>query len=214
MIIYGSTVSPFVRKAVAFANERGVAFELKQLGLGSDDPDFLAASPLRKIPALRDGDFTISDSTAIAFYLDTVAEGPSLIPGEAKARAMTVWWDEFADTELFGCFRHMFFNRVVSPLFLRVPGDEDAACAAEARMPSLLDYFEAKVPDVGGFLVGDSLTLADIAVASPFTNLRHLGTDIAAWPRTLAWVDSILARPSFATMVAKETAMIARARAA
>lgn len=214
MIIYGSTVSPFVRKAVAFAHERGATVELKQLPLGSDDPDFLAASPLRKIPALCDGDFTLSDSTAIAFYIDAVTPGPSLIPSEAKARAMTVWWDEFADTELFGCLRHLFFNRLVSPLFLRRPGDEAAACAAEARMPGLFDFVEARMPDAGGFLVGDALTLADVAVASPYVNVRHLGIDLGPWPRLRAWTEAMHARPSFATMVAKETAMIARARAA
>jgi glutathione S-transferase len=68
------------------------------------------------------------------------------------------------------------------------------------------------VPDVGGFLVGDRLTLADIAVAGPFTNLRHTETEVdpKRYPRTVAYVDSILSRPSFAPWIERETAMLAR----
>ena len=63
MIVYGASLSPFVRKVLAFAAEKGIEVEHKPLGLGSDDPDFLEASPFRKIPGFRDGDFAISDSS-------------------------------------------------------------------------------------------------------------------------------------------------------
>ena len=39
--------------------------------------------------------------------------------------------DEFADIRIFGCGRKMFWNRVVAPLFMRMPGDPAAAAAAE-----------------------------------------------------------------------------------
>ncbi|RYF98192.1 MAG: glutathione S-transferase family protein, partial [Caulobacteraceae bacterium] len=51
MILYGSSISPFVRKVLAFAAEKGVTLEHKPLGLGSQDPGFLAASPFRRMPA-------------------------------------------------------------------------------------------------------------------------------------------------------------------
>ena len=51
MIVYGASLSPFVRKVLAYGAEKGLELEHKPLGLGSDDPDFLAASPFRKIPA-------------------------------------------------------------------------------------------------------------------------------------------------------------------
>jgi glutathione S-transferase len=66
------------------------------------------------------------------------------------------------------------------------------------------------VPDDGGFLVGERLTLADIAVASPFANFRHTNTriDPERYPRTLAYVDRILRRPSFAQWLEREKAFL------
>lgn len=216
MILYGSSLSPFVRKVIAFAAEKGVELEVRGIPLGSPDPEFRAASPLGKMPALIDGDFSIADSTAIVTYIDAAAPGPKLIPDEAKARALAYWWDEFADTELFGCGRQMFFNRLIGPLFLKVPGDEAAALKAETeQLPKLLAYLDAAVPETG-YLLGDAITLADIAVASPFANLRHLGLDatIARYPRIATYADRMLARPSFAEMVAKENRLLERAKAA
>jgi glutathione S-transferase len=68
------------------------------------------------------------------------------------------------------------------------------------------------VPDDGGYLVGDQLTLADIAVASPFANFRHTQTrvDPERYPRTVAYVDRILARPSLAPWIERETAMLSK----
>ena len=50
MILYGSSMSPYVRKVLAFAAEKGIELEHKPLGLGSDDPSFRAASPFGKSP--------------------------------------------------------------------------------------------------------------------------------------------------------------------
>ena len=213
MIVYGSSISPYVRKVLAFGAEKGVELELKSLGLGSQDPDFLAASPFRKIPGFEDGDFRICDSSAIVHYLEAKFPEPNLIPAEPRARARTIWYDEFGDTILMGCGRTMFFNRVVAPRFLGREGDLEAADKAEREeMPPILDYLERTIPD-SGFLVEDRLTLADIAVASPFANFGHMEVEIdaARWPRTRAYADAILARPGFAPWVARERAFLARA---
>jgi len=81
-------------------------------------------------------------------------------------------------------------------------------------LPPILDYLETLVPDAGGYLVGDGLTLADIAVAGPFANFRHLGIDIGDHPRTAAYVERMLARPSFSQWVEREAAMLAKIREA
>ena len=215
MILYGSSLSPYARKVLAFAAEKGIGVELQPTGAGPGRPseDFLAASPFRKMPALRDGDYTLADSSAIVHYLEAKYPEPALIPSDPKLRGKAVWYDEFADTVLVTCGSKIFFNRIVAPRFLGMPGDEEAARQAELNdLPPILDYLERTVPDEGGYLVGDALTLADIAVAGPFANFRHTKTNVdpSRYPRTVAYVERILARPSLSQWVERETAYLAK----
>jgi len=180
---------------------------------GQPSEEFKAASPLRKMPALQDDDFTLADSSAIVHYLEAKQPEPALIPKDPQALGRTIWFDEYADTVLNGCGAKMFYNRVVLPRFFGRPGDEDVASAAERdELPPLLDYLERVVPEAGGFLVGDRITLADISVASGFANLSHMecDRDTGRHGRLYAYVDSILARPSFAPWIERETAMLSK----
>jgi len=212
MILYGSTMSPFVRKVVAFAGEKGIALDIHPVGLGDPNPNFRAASPFGKMPALDDDGYTLADSSAICHYLEAKQPDPALIPADAKARGKVIWYEEFADTILFACGAAMFFNRVVAPRFLGRDGDLVAADKAEFEtLPPLLEYLESVIPD-SGYLVGDSLTLADIAVASPFANLAHCEVviDPARFPRVVRYTADILGRPGFAASIERETAFLAR----
>jgi glutathione S-transferase len=212
MIIYGSSLSPYVRKVLAFAAEKGIEFDLQPTGFPNHSPEYLEASPFRKMPALRDGDYTLPDSTAIVHYLEAKRPDPELIPSEPKLRGKTIWYEEFADTILVACGAKIFFNRIVAPRFMRRPGDLEAAEQAELNdLPPILDYLEKIVPTDDGYVVGDRLTLADIAIAGPFANFRHTQTKVCPekYPRTVAYVDRILARPSLAQWVERETAMLA-----
>jgi glutathione S-transferase len=197
---------------LAFAGEKGIELDLQPTGFPNHSTDYLEASPFRRMPALRDGDFTLADSSAIIHYLEAKFPEPALIPADAQLRGKTIWYDEFADTILVSCGAKIFFNRIVAPRFMGRPGDLEAAEAAELNdLPPILDYLEKVVPDEGGYLVGDGLTLADLAVASPFANFRHTDTkvDSARYPRTVAYVERILARPSLAQWVERESAMLA-----
>ena len=211
MILYGSTMSPFVRKVAAFAAEKGIALTLVPVGIGDPNPEFRAASPFAKMPALIDGDYALADSSAIVHYLEALHPDPELIPADPRLRGRTIWFDEWSDTLLFACGAKMFFNRVVAPRFLGRDGDLAAADAAERDdLPPLLDYLEGQMTD-SGFLVGDRLTLADLAVASPFANFAHCGAavDAARYPKLTAYIAAILGRDSFSAMVARETAFLA-----
>ncbi len=215
MIVYGSSLSPYVRKVLAVAGEKGVEVELRPMGTAPREPseEFLEASPFRKMPALRDGDFTLADSSAIIHYLEAKYPDPALIPADPVARGKVIWFEEFADTILVACGAKIFFNRVVAPKFLGLPGDAEVARQAELNdLPPVLDYLEKVVADGDGYLVGNSLTLADIAVASPFANFSYTGTrvDPERYPRTIAFTERILARPSIAPWIAREKAMLER----
>ncbi|MFL6752196.1 MAG: glutathione S-transferase family protein [Sphingomicrobium sp.] len=213
MILYGSSLSPFVRKVLAFAGEKGIEVELQPTGFPDRSPEFCEASPFNKMPAMRDGGFCLADSSAIIHYLEAKFPEPALIPADPQLRGKTIWFDEFADTIMAACGAKMFFNRIVAPRFMGRPGDDSAADAAERdELPPILDYLETVVPDAGGYLVGNSITLADIAVASPFANLAHLEVELdpERHPRTRAYVQAILDRPSFKPWIERETAFLAK----
>jgi glutathione S-transferase len=210
MIIYGSSLSPFVRKTMVFATEAGFEFELVMGGPGRWPPEFQEASPFGKMPGFKDGDFLISDSTAIITYLDAIKPEANLIPKEPKARARTIWYEEYGDTIVAACGGKMFFNRIVSPRFFGRPGDLAAADEAEkVEFPKVADYLE-KVAPASGYLVEDRFTLADIAVASPFATASHAGCPInpTTHPKAFGYIESILARPSFAKLIEQERAAL------
>jgi glutathione S-transferase len=205
MILYGAPVSPYVRKVAVVAAEKGLELEKVMVGLGDPNPDFLACSPFKKMPAFADGDFKISDSSAIVTYLEAKHPEPALLPSDAENRARAIWYDEFADTIVTAAGGKIFFNRIVSPKFMGKPGDEEAAKQGEAEMVPIYDYLEGVIP-ASNYLVADRLTLADIAVASPFVNVAHAGVvpDAAKYPKLTAYLAAIHARPSFAAGIAFE----------
>jgi glutathione S-transferase len=211
MIVHGSTLSPFVRKVVLFAAEKGIALENNPGRFGDKSPEFLAMSPFGKIPAFEDGDYKLCDSTAIVSYLEAKHPEHALIPSEAKARGKAIWFDEFADTLFVGQVGVIFFQRVVAPM-MKMPSDPAAADKAEAELlPPLLSYLESVIP-ASGFLVGDQFSLADISVASPFVNMAHANVkiDAASYPKLTRYIATIHARPSFANIIASENKMFGR----
>jgi glutathione S-transferase len=210
MMLYGAPVSPFVRKVLAYVTEKGIDLPLTPVGIGDPNPDFVRASPFKKMPALIDGDFSISDSSAIITYLEAKHPTPPMIPTGAEDRARVIWFEECADSILTGAIGPIFFNRIVSPKFMGVPGDEAVAAKAEAEaVPTCCAYLETVVP-AEGFLVGDGLTLADIAVASPFVNLSHCGipVDPDTYPKLVAYLARILGRESFSVWIKRERKML------
>ncbi|HVC02842.1 MAG TPA: glutathione S-transferase family protein [Steroidobacteraceae bacterium] len=212
MKLYGNSLSPFVRKVLVFAAEKSLALDNVQIERPVMQEEFLRASPLRKMPALVDGDFSIADSTAIIAYLERKHPTPAMYPADAASLARAVWFEEFADTVLSGVVFKTFFNRVVAPKFFHKPGDEAVAVEGEAKdLPPLLNYLESVVAAPGHFLVGNRLGVADIAVASMFVNFAHAGIAVSTktHPKTVAWLASILARPSFAGLIAAEKKLLA-----
>lgn len=211
MIVYGASLSPFVRKVLVYGEERGLGLEWKPVTPGSDDADFVAASPFRKMPGFRDGDFAISDSSAIIAYLEAKFPDGRLIPADPERAARAVWFDEFADTIASPAGAKVFFNRVVAPLMGRTgdPAVADAALANE--VPAVYDYLEGQI--TGDFLVGDTLTLADISVGSILANLNLCdgAPDGGRYPRLCAWAAAIHARPSFAKWRAMDDRILNRA---
>lgn len=204
MIIHGAILSPFVAKTMAFAAEKGLEVTNRPAMPGSSDPAFRAMSPFGKVPAFEDGDYKLSDSSAIIAYLEAKYPVPALIPAEPEARGRAIWFDEFADTILGAAVGAIFFNRIVASRFMGREGDLAAADAAEKNsVPPILDYLEGQLAGQE-FLLG-SLSLADIAVAVLFINLGYGGVtpDAGTYPNLTAFLARMHARPSIAPIIAQ-----------
>jgi glutathione S-transferase len=196
MKIYGFPLSPFVRKVVVAVKEKGLDAELVPSNPNQPDEEFAAASPFRKIPAFRDGDFTLADSTAIVTYLDAKYPEPALLPAAPEARGKAVWFEEVADTILTPAGAPIVLNRFLRPRVFGTEGDEAAALAAEEAVKRPLAYLEETVSD--GWLDGD-FSVGDIAAASVIRTLGYTGweLDAAAYPRLAAWYGRVTARPAW-----------------
>lgn len=207
MIVYGALLSPFVRKVILVAEEKGMDCRLAGTSPGSTDAEFLAASPFGKIPAMCDGDYTLADSSAIVHYMEALQPEPAMIPADPKLRGKVIWFEEFADTLLVAAGGKILFNRLVGPRLLNLPFDEAVALQGEKELPRYLEYLEAHAPE-SGWLVGE-FSLADIAVATVLRSIAYVGhgRDEALYPKSAAWYDRVAARPAWQAVAEREAVM-------
>ena len=88
--IVGFARSNFVRAVRMVAEAKGTPYELVAELPHSDTVK--ALNPTGKIPAMRHDGFELSESQAIAQYIDEVFDGPNLIPADPKAAANVRRW--------------------------------------------------------------------------------------------------------------------------
>lgn len=205
MLLYGALLSPFVRKVALVAREKGLDYTLKLSSPGSPDPEFVAASPFGKIPALKDGDFLLADSSAIFAYLEAKHPAPALLPGTPEGIGRAIWFDEYADTILAASGLKVLFNRLVAPKLLKLPYDEAVAAQGEAELPRLYAYLEVVAP-ASGWLLGTQFTLADIAVASVLRSLEYVDVQPRAeqYPAICTWYERVCTRPAWQAVAEEE----------
>ncbi len=198
MILYGTSISPFVRKVMFFAGEKGVSLDHVPIRFHDPMPEFKAASPFGKIPALTDEDFHLSDSSAICHYLERKFPEHALLPSDPREYAKAIWYDKYSDTIMVPALAKVFFNLFVKPkVFKQEPDMAVVEKALADEIPPIYDFLDKTIH--GPFLVGDKLSLADIAVACPFVNIAMAGhpLDAARYPRLGAYIASLHDRPAF-----------------
>jgi glutathione S-transferase len=206
LILYGAPLSPFVRKVDAVLREKGVDFELESVNIMPMPDWFKEISPARRIPVLRDTSVgkegplgTIPDSSAIVAYVERKYPEPPIYPSDPYLYARALWLEEFADSELMpvigmGIFRPIQFARFQK----KEPDVETARKTYQEKLPRLLDYFEGEL-DGRDMLVGDALSIADIALACMLTQLTLVAgpVDTARWPGLARHHQATTGRPSF-----------------
>ncbi len=208
--LHGAALSPFVRKARVFLKEKGLEYESVHVDPNDPPADFHRLNPLKRVPAFEEEDLVLADSAVICDYLERRYPEPPLYPSDPAGHARTLWFEKFADYEIANqATLAVFRNRVVMRLLGR-PCDEDKVQRAlHEKLPPLLDYLEGQLGD-REYLVGDMLTVADIALASQFVNLQHGGEHLDAerWPALAAHRDRLHARPAFSQTIERESAFV------
>ncbi len=220
LIVYGANISPFVRKVRVALMEKGLDYTLESVNPFHPPEDYVAISPLKRIPALRDTDLpepnTLADSSVICDYLEHKFPERALYPKESYLRARALWFEEYADSAVAQCVgRGLFFERVVKRMMRQPPDEELCKKTLEETLPPLFGYLEKELGN-NDYLVGNKFSIADISVATMLVNFEHAGETVDAqkWPKLAAYRARLLERPSFKTLIAEERALVERFRAA
>ena len=206
--VYGTIFSPWVRRLMALIDEKGLTFELvRVMPLGDPDPDYLKISPLGKVPVLEVDGRHLPDSLAASAYLDSLVATPRFFPEDGWQRAWMLWLCDFLGTGVFSKVEApLFIQRFINPSMMGKAPDPDIVQAALDQMPYHYDYLEGQLVDGAPFLLGDEISLVDLTAASVFINMLHAGepVDATRWPKLAAYIDRLLARPSFQKLLAAE----------
>lgn len=205
--VYGVNASPFVRKVRVALAEKGIAYDLDPVIPVNVSAEFKRISPLGKVPAFRDGDRTLSDSSIICAYLERVHPEPPLYPSDAYEYARALWFEEYGDGGLAPIMGpKVFFQKIVGPMFFGQATDEAVVKkAVEEELPPLFDYLESQLGS-DGVIVGKRFSIGDIGLATQFVNFRHagFGVDAQRWPKLARYIAAVHARPSFKALIDEE----------
>ena len=201
MIVWGTSLSPFARKVLGFLSEKKIPVEHRPVTPQVDIAEFRACSPVGKIPAIDDDGYRLADSSAICHYLERKYPEPALFPKDAKSFGRMMWWEEYSDTILVPAAGQIFFQLVVRPRLLREQPDMavvDKALTTDC--PRVFAHLEKAID--GPFIVGDQITLADIALHCIFVNLKLAGhpLDAERWPNLGGYIAGLMARPTLGTI--------------
>jgi glutathione S-transferase len=214
--LYGAAVSPFVRKIRVVMAEKQIPYELVHVSTFEPPEWFAAISPLGRIPVLHDaeapGDGLLRDSSVIAAYLDRAFPAPPLYPASAWDCAQAMWLEEYADSDLIARVGGQVFRPRLIGMLTGKPCDETLVTKALTKnLPPFFAYLDSRIAG-RDYFVGDSLSIADIAVASPFVNFNHVGeaVDDAKYPALAAFLARMHGRESFKPAIAHEKAQLAR----
>jgi glutathione S-transferase len=207
--VYGAFGSPFVRKVLVAMAEKGIAFDHEQTVPFGAPPEYRKLSPLGKIPAFRDGDKTLADSSVIIAYLERTHPGHPLYPSDAYDYARALWFEEYGDGGLAPIIGgKIFFPKVIAPRFFkREPNLEEIQAVVDKELPPMFDYLEGEIGNKE-YLVGNQFSVADIGIATQFVNfiLAGYSVDAKRWPKLTAYLGRIHSRPSFKGVIEKEKA--------
>lgn len=187
------THSPFARKALVFALEAGLGERIEVVHHETSptlrNEQVYAQNPLGKVPVLlRAGRAPIFDSDVICAYLDTLHDGPSLIPAQGEARWHALRLQAVAQG-LADCGIKVRWETVRRPEALRY---EALRAGYTQKLLESYDWLERELD------IDAPLHVGHIAVATALSwlDFRELPDFRAGRPRLSAWQDAFERRAS------------------
>ncbi len=213
MKIWGVPLSVHTRKVILASRIKSIPHDVTVvIPVIPDNPpaDWRSLSPTGFIPVIDDGGYVLADSTAIVHYLERKVPEPALLPSKPEAYGRALFLDAWAGDVLFRKVVHpIFHNQVVSPNIHHRPGDPGAlATALRTSGPEAFSYLESLAPET--FLVGGTLSIADLAVVSNLIVFHYLGHRIepAHHPKLFAYFQRQLDSSLFRTALQAETPFV------
>jgi glutathione S-transferase len=194
-LYYSQTLNP--QKACAVAKHLGSPVEFVRVELSKGEhktADFTVLNPNQKVPVLDIGGRTIWESNAIMCFLARFA-GSDLWPQDERQVEVMRWlhWDALHFLPATGAF---YFQYVIKPMF--GIGEPDVA-ALEGPKAGFMKFGAVLNDHLKGrrYLTGDTLTIADFAVAAtlPHANVAHI--PVAAFPEIERWHDRLNELPAW-----------------
>merc|ERR1712083_622119 len=191
------------QKALIAAKYSGAQVSLAKdfkFGETSKTPDFLKKFPLGKVPAFEGSDGTIlTESNAIAYY---VANDELRGGSDAAARAQVVQWMCMADNEILPAACTWVFPTMGIMQFNK-NATERAKEDVKVAMKTLNDHLLTRT-----FLVGERLSLADIAVACTMLSLYKQVLELAfrkPFVNVTRWFTTVVNQPNVKEVLGQVT---------
>src|SRR6478609_11978231 len=193
--LYRFALSGHSHRAELMLSLLGVPAELVNVDLAKGEhkqPPFLAKNPFGQVPVLEDGALTVSDSNAILVYLAERYDQPDRYwPADPARRAQVQRWLSVAAGQLAAGPAAARLVRV-----FKVPLDHALAVRKAHDLFLVLENELA----ARHFLVGETPTLADVALYTYTAHAPEGGVSLAAYPAIRNWLTRIEALPGFVPM--------------
>ena len=193
MRLYYHPASTTSRMIMLFASEEGIDLDYKVVDLFTGEhlkPDFAAINPNCLVPALDDGDFRLTESSAILKYLAEKV-GSAAYPKDLKDRARV---NEMMDWFNSNVYKDIGYGLTYPQLFPhhQRPGDAVQAGTLEwgkqrtAAWLKILD--QSLLGPKKAYLCGDAITLADYLGVEMLTVGELVRCSYAGYPNIDRWL--------------------------
>jgi len=187
--------SPYVRKCVALAIQRGIDKQMELWTVGTTDPALLEVNPLSKVPTLVLDDGTaLYDSPVICEYLDSVGDGPKMFPPIGPARWKALRQEALGDGILDATQPRR--REIALP---QDEGRQTYIALQQGKVKAALAVLEAEADSLGMLTNIGEIT---IACALGYMDFRYANEP---WrpghPKLEAWYAKVAAMPAMARTV-------------